>query len=102
MVHTCSEPNRDDPISRVLLREILKSYYHGDHKPMDKTKLIYSLRFPFWPCDHCDKWNNSIPRGSARRKYNAVNVIYRINHDLLCGPESTREILPKTSYLRTL
>lgn len=61
---------------------------------MAKQKLyiiLYPLHFPSKLCDHCDKWNNSISRGSAWRKYNAVNVIYRINHDLLCDPESARK-----------
>lgn len=57
----------------------------------NKSYMFSPLLLSSEPCDHCDKWNNSISRGSAWRKYNAVNVIYRINHDLLCDPESARK-----------
>lgn len=84
----------------VFFSVIFKSY----HEHIITTKQnLYSIRSSsYHPFKQGDKWNNSISRGSARRKYNAVNLIYRINHDLLCNPESAVKFHQKPSYSKAL
>lgn len=103
---------RHDPISRVFSGdEILKSYRAIRHGGRTRNLCAYgtwrrirALRFSCRPTAAAavPVINGITPfrGGSAGRKYNAVNVIYRINHDLLCDPGKRRAKFHRKSRVR--